>query len=163
MKKLTGIYLLTLAVAALLIYHFTRDEVTEWGYETWDLAKKIFPILIAGTFIVGVVSYFLPQETFRPYLGGNSPASCFTAAVMGAILYLPTLLEVPITGTTFGYSTGVMGSGDALSLLLAGPAVSLPNMAVHYRIMGAKKTSAYIGIVVAVSTLAGYIYGNLIV
>lgn len=160
--RLSAIYLMTVAEAAILIYYYSRDEVTEWGYEIWDLTKKIFPLLIAGTFVVGVIAYFLPPETFGPYLGGNSLFSNFTAAVIGAILYMPTLLEVPIIGTTFGYSSGVIGSGPALALLLAGPGVSLPNMAVLYRIMGAKKTATYIGIVVVFSTVAGFIYGNLV-
>jgi len=161
--KLAVVYLLTIGVAVILIYYFKKDEVTNWGYETWDLTKKIFPILLAGTFIVGVIAYFLPPETFRPYLGGNSIGACFLGAIIGAILYMPTLLEVPIIGTTFGYSSGIMGGGPALALLLAGPAVSLPSMIVLYRIMGAKKTGVYLAIVVIISTLVGFIYGNLIV
>jgi uncharacterized membrane protein YraQ (UPF0718 family) len=161
--KLGIIYLLTIAIVILLIYYFQRDEVTDWGYEIWDLTKKIFPILIAGTFVVGVIAFFLPPETFTPYLGDNSLVSNFIASIIGAILYMPTLLEVPIVGTTFGYSEGMMAGGPALALLLAGPAVSLPNMIVLYRIIGAKMTSFYIVIVIIISTLVGFIYGNLIV
>lgn len=160
--KLAIVYLFTIGVAILLIYYFKRDEVTDWVYETWDLTKKIFPILIAGTFIVGVIAQFLPPETFRPYLGNNSLEANFLASVIGAILYMPTLLEVPIIGTTFGYSSGMMGGGPALALLLAGPAVSLPNMIVLYRIMGAEKTGVYIIIVIIISTIIGFIYGNII-
>lgn len=160
--KLAAIYILTLGVTYLLIYHFRRDEVTEWGHETWWLAKNIFPILIAGTFIVGVIAYFLPPETFRPYLGGSSIQANFLAAVIGAILYMPTLLEVPIIGTTFGYSSGIMGGGPALALLLAGPAISLPNMIVLYRIMGLKKVGVFITLVVIISTIIGFAYGNLV-
>lgn len=160
--KLATVYLLTLGVAYILIYHFERDEITDWGYETWDLTRKIFPILIAGTFVVGAIAYFLPPETFAPYLGGNSIQANFLGAVIGAILYMPTLLEVPIIGTTFGYTSGVMGSGPALSLLLAGPAVSLPNMIVLQRIMGTKKTAAYVALVILASTLAGFIYGVIV-
>ena len=159
--KLGLIYLLTIGIVLLLIYYFERDEVTDWGYEIWDLTKKIFPILIAGTFIVGFIAYFLPPETFRPYMGDNSLLSNFIASVIGALLYMPTLLEVPIVGTTFGYSEGMMAPGPALALLLAGPAVSLPNMIVLYRIIGAKKTAVYILIVIIISTLVGFIYGNL--
>jgi uncharacterized membrane protein YraQ (UPF0718 family) len=54
-----------------------------------------------------------------------------------------------------------MGKGPALSMLLAGPAVSLPSMLVLLRVMGWKKTGAYIGIVVVLSTLAGWVYGSL--
>ncbi|MEM4729939.1 MAG: permease [Thermoplasmata archaeon] len=157
--RLSAIILLILVASGLLIYHFTRDEVTDWGLETWDLAKKIFPVLLAGAFLVGVIAYFLPPESFRPYIGGNSLASCLVGAVVGALLYMPTLLEVPIVGTSLGYSQGVMGGGPALALLLAGPAVSLPSMLVLYRILGLRKTTAYIAIVVLTSALAGFIYG----
>jgi len=160
--RLVMIALLILGVIVLLKYHFTGEEIRDWGYETWDLTKKIFPILIIGTFAVGVIAYYLPPETFRAFLGGNSLISCFTASVIGALLYMPTLLEVPIINTTFGYSTGVMGGGPALSLLLAGPAVSLPSMFVLQRIMGTKKTTAFITLVVLVSTFAGFGYGKVV-
>ncbi|HNO08818.1 MAG TPA: permease, partial [Methanoregulaceae archaeon] len=157
---LSIVYLLTLAVAFLLIYYFERDEVTEWGYEIWDLTKKIFPILIAGTFVVGIIAYFLPPETFKPFFGDNSLGACLLASVVGALLYMPTLLEVPIIGGTFGYTQGVMAGGPALSLLLSGPAVSLPSLLVLYRIMGGKMTLTYALLVVGFSTLAGFVFGN---
>ncbi len=159
--RLAAVYLLTLAVAVLLIYYFERDEVTEWGYETWDLVKKIFPILIAGTFIVGVIAFFLPPETFQPYFGTNSVGAVFLGAIVGAILYMPTLLEVPIIGGTFGYTSGLMAGGPALALLLAGPTISLPSILVLTRIMGAKKTAVYVCLVIIFSTVAGLMYGNL--
>lgn len=160
--RLPVVYVLTLAVAVLLIYRFSRDEVTDWGLETWDLAKKIFPILVAGTFVVGLIAFFLPPETFRPFFGDNSLQASFLAAIVGAILYMPTLLEVPIIGTTFGYSQGVMAGGPALSLLLSGPAVSLPSLLALSHIMGAKKTAAYAVLVVVFSTLAGFLFGMLV-
>ncbi len=158
--RLSIVYLLTLGVALLLIYYFERDEVTEWGYETWDLTKKIFPILIAGTFVVGIIAFFLPPETFRPFFGDSSPASCLIAAVVGTLLYMPTLLEVPIIGGTFGYTQGVMAGGPALALLLSGPSVSLPSLLVLYRIMGAKKTAVFALLVIGFSAGAGIIFGN---
>jgi hypothetical protein len=157
--RLFIVYFLTLGVAVLLIYYFTRDEVTIWGLETWDLTKKIFPILIAGTFALGVLAYFLPPETFRPFFGTNSLLSCFIAAVVGAILYMPTLLEVPIIGTTLGYLTGVIAKGPALSLLLSGPTISLPSLLVIYRIIGVKKTLAYAVLVILFATAGGYLFG----
>lgn len=160
--KLAIIYVLTLLLSVILIYYYERCEVTRWGYETWDLTIKIFPILIAGTFIVGVIAYFLPPETFRPYLGNNDLGSAFLGAIIGAILYMPTLLEVPIIGITFGYSSGIMGDSPALSLLLAGPSLSLPNMIVLLRIMEFKQWLAYIVIVVVLSTLMGFTYGIIV-
>lgn len=160
--KLGIIYLMTIALAIILIYYYETSEVTEWGYETWDLTKKIFPILIVGTFIVGVIAYFIPPETFKPYLGNNSLLSSFLGSIIGAILYMPTLLEVPIIGETFGYNSGIMGDAPALSLLLAGPSLSLPNMIVLFRIMKLEHWLAYIAIVVVLSTLMGFTYGMIV-
>ncbi len=157
--RLFVVYFLTMGIAVLLIYYFTRDEVTIWGLETWDLTKKIFPILIVGTFALGVLAYFLPPETFRPFFGTNSLISCFLAALVGAILYMPTLLEVPIIGTTLGYLSGVMAKGPALSLLLSGPTISLPSLLVIYRIIGVKKTLTYTVLVIIFSTVGGFIFG----
>lgn len=157
--KLAIVYFLTIAVAVILIYYFQRQEVTEWGIETWDLTKKIFPILIIGTFFVGIFAFFVPPETFRPYLGDNGLGANLLASVIGALLYMPTLLEVPIIGGTLGYTSGVMAAGPALALLLSGPTTSLPSIAVLYKIMGMKKTIVYWLLVVGMSTIAGMIFG----
>jgi uncharacterized membrane protein YraQ (UPF0718 family) len=151
------------SLTILVLMKFEKEEAKDWWLETWDLTKKIVPILMIGSFAVGVIAYFLPPETFRTILGNEGLLANFLAAIIGAVLYMPTLLEVPIIGETFGYSDGIMGSGPALSLLLAGPAVSLPNMIVLYRIMGFEKTAVYILLVVVISTMVGFIYGNMIV
>jgi uncharacterized membrane protein YraQ (UPF0718 family) len=52
-----------------------------------------------------------------------------------------------------------MGKGPALALLLAGPALSLPNMLVIRSIMGTKKTVVYILLVVVMATFSGILYG----
>jgi len=158
--RLLIVYFLSMAIAFLLIYYFTRDEITDWGLEIWDLTRKIFPILIIGTFALGVLAFFLPPETFKPFFGDNSLQANFLAAVVGAILYMPTLLEVPVIGTTLGYLSGSMAKGPALALLLTGPSVSLPSLLVIYRIIGAKKTLVYAGLVIGFSTIAGFIFGN---
>lgn len=169
--KLAIVYILTLVVSVILIFYYTRDEVKNWGKETWGLTKKIFPILLVGVFIVGIIggvaAYFIPSAdpsnavgvAVAPYIGGNNIFACFFASIIGAILYMPTLLEVAIVGNLFGYSSGLMGGGPALALLLAGPSLSLPNMVVITKIMGVKKALTYIILVVLVATFVGYIYG----
>lgn len=155
-------YLLTIVIGIILIFKFERREVKTWGRETWGLTLKIFPILVIGTFGTGILAYFIPPEVVRPLMGDNSILSTFIASVIGAILYMPTLLEVPIIGEIFGYNSGIMSPGAALSLLLAGPSLSLPNMIVITRVMGIKRSSVYVVIVVILSTISGFIYGNLL-
>jgi uncharacterized membrane protein YraQ (UPF0718 family) len=169
--KLVIVYILTMILSVILIFYYERDEVKNWGYETWNLTKKIFPILLIGVFIVGIIggvaAYLMPGanpatavgEAAAPYIGGNDIFSCFLASIIGAILYMPTLLEVAIVGDLFGYSAGIMGGGPALALLLAGPSLSLPNMIVITRVIGLKKAFVYICLVVIVATFVGFAYG----
>ncbi len=169
--KLAIVYVITIFVSIILIFYYSRGEVKQWGHETWDLAKKILPILLIGVFIVGIIggvaAYFIPASdpttavgvAVAPYLGGNSIFSCFFASIIGAILYIPTLLEVAIVGNLFGYSNSLMGSGPALALLLAGPSLSLPNMIVISRVLGVKKALVYICLVIIVTTFVGFVYG----
>jgi uncharacterized membrane protein YraQ (UPF0718 family) len=53
-----------------------------------------------------------------------------------------------------------MGKGPALALLLAGPALSLPNMLVIRTILGNQKTLVYCSLVIVMATITGNIYGN---
>jgi len=150
------------ASAYVLTRYFSSEEKSAFFSETWSLTKKIFPLLVVGTFITGVIGYFMPTELLRTYLGSNSFLSCFIASIVGALLYMPTLLEIPIVGTLFGYSTGITAPGPALSLLLAGPSLSLPSMIVITRVIGLKKGGVYISLVVIVSTLVGMLYGAIV-
>jgi hypothetical protein len=171
--KLTAIYFMTIGVAVILIFYYSRDEIKEWGQETWWLAKRIFPILLAGVFVIGLIGGFAaiyapshnPQiavgELMKPYFGTNSFLACSLSSIIGAIFYMPTLLEVPIVGDLLGFTTGQMAAGPALSLLLAGLSLSFPCMVVIWRTIGWKKASVYIVLVVLFSTVTGMIYGGI--
>ncbi len=153
---------LVLISAWILLTRFGEAERSDLFGETWWLAKRIFPLLLIGTFITGVIGYFLPVDLIRMVFGTSDLLACLVASVIGALLYMPTMLEVPIVGTLFGYTSGVMAPGPALALLLAGPSMSLPNMLVIWRVIGPQKAGVYIGLVVILSTLMGMIYGAIV-
>ena len=71
-------------------------------------------------------------------------------------MYFATLTEVPILQ---GLISSGMGKGPALALLLAGPALSLPNMLVIRSVMGTKKTITFILLVIVMATISGIIFG----
>ncbi len=140
----------------IIIIGYRKAELKDWMKETGKLAWQIFPILLAGVFIVGVIKYFLPQSVVETWVGGNGIRSNFVASVFGALMYFSTLTEVPIVKALMELG---MGKGPALTLLLAGPSLSLPNMIVIGRIMGAKKTLAYVALVVVMATFTGMAFG----
>ena len=159
---LTLIALLGLAV--MLLLWFKKTELGEWVGSSWDFAKQIFPLLIGGVIVAGILlgrpghEGLIPSEWIAWAVGGNSLAANFFASIAGAFMYFATLTEVPILQGLIGSG---MGQGPALALLLAGPALSLPSMLVLHRVMGFKKTAVFITLVVILSTLAGYMYGML--
>ena len=141
-----------------------EGEMGEWFGVTWGFARQILPLLLAGVLVAGALlgrpgnEGLIPNAWVTWAVGGNSLASNFLAAIIGAFMYFATLTEVPILQGLIGSG---MGKGPALALLLAGPALSLPSMLVLYSIMGFKKTFIYCSLVVIMSTIAGIIFGAL--
>lgn len=145
-----------LALAAMTWRWVERDEFRLWMRNTWDFAKLLIPLLFGGVFVVGFVSALLPDKQIAALVGDNGLRSNFIASLVGALFYFATLTEVPITQALMEHG---MAKGPALALLLAGPALSLPNMLVLIRVMGVKKTAAFSLIIVVVATAVGMIYG----
>ena len=141
---------------------FTRDERVSWVQSTWGFMKQIFPLLGAGVLVAGFMlgrpghAALIPEHFIETLVGGNSLWANLFASVSGALMYFATLTEVPILQGLIGAG---MGKGPALSLLLAGPALSLPNMLVIGGVMGIKKTAVFCIIIVILSTIAGMSYG----
>jgi hypothetical protein len=139
-------------------------EGREWLDATWTLAKQIFPLLIGGVFVSGILlgrpghEGLIPSEWVSQSVGGNSFLANLFSAMVGAFMYFATLTEVPILQGLMGSG---MGKGPALALLLAGPALSLPSMLVLQSIMGTKKVAVYVALVVVMATVSGLIYGAL--
>jgi uncharacterized membrane protein YraQ (UPF0718 family) len=150
-------------VIALSILISTReDETGEWFRESWGFAKQILPLLLFGVLIAGLLlgrpggEGLIPSEWVSRAVGGNSILSNFAASFAGAFMYFATLTEVPILQGLIGNG---MGKGPALALLLAGPALSLPNMLVIRSVMGTKKTVVFVSLVVTMATISGLIFG----
>lgn len=153
----------TVVIILTLILTFSKGGPNEWLGETWGFTKQIMPLLGAGVLVAGFLlgsadngSGIIPNEWIANLVGGNSLFSNFFASIVGAFMYFATLTEIPILQ---GLINNGMGKGPALALLLAGPALSLPNMLVIRSVIGTKKTVVFVTLVVLMSTFVGMIYG----
>ncbi len=174
------------AVALTIMTFFNTTELKEWRNQTWGFAKLIMPLLFFGVLAAGFFlgspgsddAGIIPDRWIQALVGddpalfwglvggeGAMPAwlaaawpvwTNFFASITGALMYFATLTEVPILR---GLMDSGMGQGPALALLLAGPAVSLPNMLVINSILGPKKTLTFMGLVVVMATVSGLIFG----
>jgi len=140
----------------------TPGEAQEWFSSSWGFAKQILPLLLGGVIVAGALlgrpdhEGLIPSAWVAQAVGGNSFRANFFASVAGAFMYFATLTEVPILQGLIGAG---MGKGPALALLLAGPALSLPNMLVIRSVMGTQKTIVFVCLVIVMATLSGIIFG----
>ena len=153
----------TSVVMLTILLSFNHEEPGEWLGETWGFAKQILPLLAAGVMVAGFLlgspehgGGIIPGEWISQWVGGNSLWSNLFASVVGAFMYFATLTEIPILQ---GLLNNGMGQGPALALLLAGPALSLPNMLVIRSVIGTQKTVVYVVLVVVMATVSGLIFG----
>ncbi|MCQ4299186.1 permease [Pseudomonas songnenensis] len=156
---------MVIGIAGLML-QASRENAAgqEWVGQSWDFTKQIMPLLLAGVLIAGMLlgrpghEGLVPSEWVVWAVGDNSFTSTLLASVLGAFMYFSTLTEVPIVEGLLGAG---MGKGPALAILLAGPALSLPNMLVIRTVLGTQKTIVYCSLVVVMATLSGYLYGQL--
>lgn len=148
----------------MILLWFTNDELHRWLGASWDFAVQILPLLLAGVLIAGFLlgrpgpgnEGIIPAKWVNAAVGGNSVWANLFAAVAGAFMYFATLTEIPILQGLMGAG---MGKGPALALLLAGPALSLPNMLVIRSVMGTRKTIVFVMLVIVMATISGIIFG----
>ncbi|MBN1589726.1 MAG: permease [Pirellulales bacterium] len=145
-----------LGVLAMSLGWFDRDELAEWMDQTWDFSKSIIPLLFGGVLVTGFVGTLIPERIVARWVGGDSFTSNLVASMIGGMWYFATLTEIPILEALLGLG---MGRGPALALLLAGPALSLPSIAVIYSVIGFKKTLTFVVLTVIMSTCAGMVFG----
>ncbi|MBN1152142.1 MAG: permease [Dehalococcoidia bacterium] len=147
------------AVAAYVAKNYSREIVNDWMRETWWFVRQIFPLLLAGVFIVGVVGALLEPAWVQAALGGEGLRQSFLATLIGAISYFATMTEAPFVDTLMDLG---MGKGPALSLLLTGPGLSLPNWLAIARVFGRKKAMVYVPTIVVLGTLVGWVAGYIL-
>lgn len=150
------------ALIVLLLLWSDRNDLAEWTQATLGFAKQILPLLLLGVLIAGFLlgrpdnEGIIPSAWVTKAVGGNSIWANLFASVAGAFMYFATLTEVPILQGLIGAG---MGKGPALTLLLAGPALSLPSMLVIRSVMGTQKTIVFVLLVITMATISGMIFG----
>jgi len=152
-------------IGLTILTMITPGESQEWLRESWGFTKQIMPLLAIGVLIAGLLlgtvdgEGIIPSEWVSSLVGGNSLFSNFFASIFGSFMYFATLTEIPIIQ---GLLNNGMGQGPALALLLAGPALSLPNMLVIRSVIGTQKTIVYVILVSIMATISGLIYGTIV-
>jgi uncharacterized membrane protein YraQ (UPF0718 family) len=154
--RFVGEVVLLAGIAVVAARGLERRQLQEWLWETWRFVKQIFPLLIVGVFGAGMVKVIIPERWIQTLAGRNTILANLIGVLFGVFMYFPTLVEVPIARMFLELG---MHRGPLLAYLLADPELSLQSILVTGRILGSRRTWAYVLLVTVFSTLAGYIFG----
>lgn len=149
----------TAVIAAYVWKVISPEKIKVWMRETWWFVRAIFPLLLGGVFLVGIIGKILPEEWIQEWLGGNGVLASFLGTIIGSVTYFATMTEAPFVHTLMGLG---MGKGPALALLLTGPGISLPNWLAVSRVFGLKKALVYVPVIIISGTIMGWFFGNFI-
>jgi len=155
--KFFGVLLSTLLLGWLLKTKLSADETRDFLWESWKFVKQIFPLLVAGVFVVGIIRVLIQPEWIEAIAGQNTILGNFVGVVFGVFMYFPTLVEVPIAQMFLNLG---MHRGPLLAYLISDPELSLQSILITAAIIGRLKAWVYVGWVALFSTLAGLIYGT---
>jgi hypothetical protein len=154
--KFFAVALLLGALAAVARRALAREDVQAWLWESWLFIKQIFPLLVAGVFVVGILRALIRPEWIEALAGTNSVTGNLAGVAFGVVMYFPTLVEVPIAKMFLDLG---MHRGPLLAYLMADPELSLQSILIISAIIGRRKTAVYVGLVALFSTAAGLAYG----
>jgi uncharacterized membrane protein YraQ (UPF0718 family) len=144
------------SVAAVAWKWLDEYEVLEWLWETWRFVKQIFPLLVVGVFLAGMVRVLIPRGLIETLAGENTVVANLIGVLFGVFMYFPTLVEVPIARMFLELG---MARGPLLAYLIADPALSIQSILITSKIIGSAKTWVYVGLVTVFATTAGLLYG----
>ena len=153
--KFAGL-LLAFVLLAVLARRLSSEDFAAWLWESWRFVKQIFPLLVAGVFVVGMIRVILKPEWIETLAGTNTLGGNLAGVVFGVFMYFPTLVEVPIAKMFLDLG---MHRGPLLAYLMADPELSLQSILIISAIVGKLKAWTYVGFVALFSTAAGFIYG----
>jgi uncharacterized membrane protein YraQ (UPF0718 family) len=155
--KFFGVLLTVLLLGWMLINKLNEDETRDFLWESWRFIKQIFPLLVVGVFVVGIIRELIKPEWIEAVAGGNTLMGNFTGVIFGVFMYFPTLVEVPIAQMFLDLG---MHRGPLLAYLISDPELSLQSILITAAIIGRTRAWTYVGWVALFSTLAGLIYGT---
>lgn len=152
----------TVAVTALILAlvpltrGFDSWDMQQWLWESWRFVRQIFPLLVVGVFVVGVIRLFIRPEWVQAIAGDNTVLGNFAGVLFGVFMYFPTLVEVPVAKMLLSLG---MHPGPLLAYIMSDPELSLQSMLITVSIIGRRKTGAYVALVAMFATASGMAYG----
>jgi uncharacterized membrane protein YraQ (UPF0718 family) len=135
-----------------------RNQRFHWKFafrETWHLMKTVYPYLIIGAAIGAVIHGLVPTEFIAQWFGHDAWWLIPVAAVIGIPLYIRLSSMIPISQILILKG---MALGPVMAMMISSAGASLPEVILLKSIFRKQLVMAFIGAVITMSTISGFIF-----
>lgn len=124
-----------------------------------ELSVTISKYTVTGMLIAGVLFNIVPQSFIQDYLGNPGFVSLFGITVVAALMYVCAVGHIPFIAALVASGAA---PGVAITFLMAGAGTNIPELLTISKTIGKRAMLMYLGMVVVISNIVGYITNRLL-
>jgi uncharacterized membrane protein YraQ (UPF0718 family) len=131
---------------------YARDYTTE-------LLKKIWPYVIIGIALGGIVHGYIPMNFVVKYAGPGNPFAVLVAVLIGVPLYSNAAGMIPVVQALVGKG---MAMGTVLAFMMSVTAISFPEAVILKNVLKMRLIYTFFGIVAIGIIIIGYLFNAIL-
>ncbi len=160
MEKYVQDYVWETKVGNMEIVKTSFREKIEYARDyTADLLKKIWPYVIIGIGLGGIVHGYIPTELVVKYAGRDNPLAVLVAVLIGIPLYSNAAGMIPVVQALVGKG---MAMGTVLAFMMSVTAISFPEAVILKNVLKMPLILTFFGIVAIGIILVGYLFNAIL-
>jgi uncharacterized protein len=126
---------------------------------TAELLKRIWPYVIIGIALGGIVHGYIPTDLVVKYAGRDNPFAVLVAVLIGIPLYSNAAGMIPVVQALVGKG---MAMGTVLAFMMSVTAISFPEAVILKNVLKMRLIYTFFGIVTVGIIIVGYLFNTIL-
>jgi uncharacterized protein len=160
MEKYVQDYVWTIKVGnAEIVQTNFREKLLYARDYTAELLKRIWPYVIVGIGLGGIVHGYVPMDFVVKYAGPGNPFAVLVAVLIGIPLYSNAAGMIPVVQALVGKG---MAMGTVLAFMMSVTAISFPEAVILKNVLKMRLIYTFFGIVAVGIIIVGYLFNAIL-
>jgi uncharacterized membrane protein YraQ (UPF0718 family) len=136
-----------------------REKLVYARDYTAELLKRIWPYVIIGIALGGIVHGYIPTDFVVKYAGRDDPFAVLVAVLIGIPLYSNAAGMIPVVQALVGKG---MAMGTVLAFMMSVTAISFPEAVILKNVLKMPLIYTFFGIVAVGIIIVGYLFNAIL-
>jgi uncharacterized membrane protein YraQ (UPF0718 family) len=136
-----------------------REKIDYARDYTADLLKKIWPYVIIGIGLGGIVHGYIPTDFVVRYAGRDNPFAVLVAVLIGIPLYSNAAGMIPVVQALVGKGIAM---GTVLAFMMSVTSISFPEGVILKNVLKMRLIYTFFGIVAIGIIIVGYLFNAIL-